>query len=371
MLRMTGRPHRYLLALLAGVLLASRGATADQAPLALYDPQAGTYPYFPHSIFVQKLGPNPGADPRTAGWLQHIGAKLGAFQFAVEPAGIAHDYTIPIYMQRSADSSLFPVRIHCTEPWGHKPPHTCEFEGQIVRLDPREEPETGAAANEDDHLGVVNPEDGREYDFYGTSWPPANGTVTIKWGGSCSLSGDGYDGCHGTATSTPLSIGLIRVKDVMAALHDPHGTLPYAIAIAIHCAFGHIPPMLRSDGHVPGCPPEGARMYLDMTDDEVDATPSPLVSKVILRTIDRDHYGMIAEDTNGGEYDYTMATESDWTYTSFGLPGPLATQFRPELEAEGIIGHLRHDDYHVDLPYPGIDFANKLKFVPTGPITDP
>jgi hypothetical protein len=368
---MTSKPRRYLLALLAGVLLVSTRATAAQQPLALYDPPAGTYPYFPHSIFLQKLGPNPGVDPRTPDWLARIGAKLGAFNFALDPAGVAHDYTFPIYVQHDADQTLFPVRIHCTEPWGKKPSRACEFEGKIVRLDPRELPETGAAPNKDDHLAIISPDDNKEYDFWGTDWPPANGTVTIKWGGFCSLSGDGYDGCHGTATSTPLSIGLVRVKDVMAALHDPHGTLPYAIAIAIHCAYGHIPPMLRGDGHKDGCPPEGARIYLDMSDDEVDATTSPLISKVILRTIDRDHYGMIAADLNGGEYDYSLQTESDYTYTSFGLPGPLVNDFKPELNAEGIIGHVVHDDYHVDLPYLGVDFAKQLKFVPTGPITDP
>jgi hypothetical protein len=336
------------------------------APAEVYDPPAGTYPYFPHSIFLERLPPNPGVDPNTAAWLAQTGAGLGRFQFARNAGGLGEDYTIPIYMGRAGDPNLIAVHVHCTEPWGR-----CKTEGSTVHVDPRALPEDGGREHADSHFAVIDEAERKEYDFWGTRWPPQNGQLTIAWGGVCSLDGDGYDGCSATATGTPLSLGIARVKDILAARSSPHGTLPYAMAVAVRCANGRAGPVIGSDGHEPGCPPEGARLYLDMSDDEVDASQASPIAKVLLRTIDRDHYGMIVTDINGGQHIFSFQVESDLTYTTAGLPGPLVTQLLPALIAEGWTGTEAYNDvYHITIPFPGIDFANKLKFVPVGAVRD-
>jgi hypothetical protein len=261
-------------------------------------------------------------------------------------------------MNANASTSV-PVKIHCTEPWG-----TCNVEGKTVYIDPRELPEDGGKSGEDSHLALIDNTGGKEYDFWGAQWPPQNGLLTISWGGECTLSGNGYDGCSSTATSTPLSVGIIRVSDLMLAIQSPTGSLPYAIAAAVKCSDGYIKPMDGGDGHTQGCPPEGSRVYLAMHDADVDATNEPPIAQAILRTLDEDHYGMILTDTNGGASGFSLAYESDLTYTTFGQPGPLVNTLVPEAAREGISGTNPYNNmYYLSVPYGGVNLANNLKFL--------
>jgi hypothetical protein len=373
------RNARTILALLAGGLLLSTPTSAVQAgltptiaplvpnaPVEVYDPPAGTYPYFPRSVFRERIPANPAVDPNTALWLAQTGATLGRFQFAENNDGLSEDYTFPIYMESANDPNLVPVRVHCTEPWGH-----CVAEGAVVRVDPRALPEDGGQPTKDSHFAVISEAEHKEYDFWGTQWPPQDGILAIRWGGACSLDGDATDGCTGTATGLPLSLGVVRVKDLFAATQTQNGSLPYAIAVGVRCANGRVFPAWRDDGHRPGCPPEGARVFLDMSDQDVNASAAGALVKAMLRTIDRDHYGMVITDINGGQYEFCFQVESDLTYTTKGLPGPLVTQLLPEAVSEGWAKPSAFNNKHyLRMKFPGIDFANELKFLPVGRVTD-
>jgi hypothetical protein len=335
-------------------------ATASDAEkLAPYDPPAGVFPFFPTSIFHERIPKNPSVNPNTATWLSSLGTLgIGKLQFAENSAGLANDFTYPIYPMASVAAGGMPVKIHCTEPWG-----TCNVEGKTVYVMPNERPEDYGSGG-DEHMTLVDVAHDKEYDFWGTQWPPSNGTLTINWGGSCSLSGDGYSHCSATATSTPLSVGIIRVNDLLRAIRGPRGSLPYALQVATKCSNGSVAPMISGDGHKAGCAPEGSRVYLAMHDGEVDAGAQSPIEKAILRTIDEDHYGMIITDTNGGEDGFSIQAESDLTYTAFGKPGPLVNELIPEATKEGMGGTAPwNNTYYLQLPMTGIDFTNELKFL--------
>jgi hypothetical protein len=340
----------------------SADAWVDGQTGPVYDPPAGTFPYFPESDFLKPLGGNPTPSPNTAAYLAKIanadgGLSLGELQFAENASGIKNDYLFPIYR---ADNDGPSYTVHCTEPWG-----TCGVEGLSVHLLPTMEPED-YGNNGDRHIGLIDVASGYEYDFWGTSWPPSGAMLSIAWGGKCSLSTTGYDACASTATSTALSLGIIRVKDLLwAAKND--GVLPYALQSATKCSDGVIAPFASSDGTCSGGMPEGSRVYLAMHDADVNATSVCPLGKAILRTIDEDHFGMFVTDTNGGQDGFSIQAENDLTYTAVGLPGPWVVEFVPEAMAEGITFAPYDGDYYIQIPYPGIDFASTLKILkPSG-----
>ena len=282
---------------------------------------------------------------------------FGNFQFAANSAGAIQDYGFPVYAPASGSNAMA-VKVHCTEPWG-----VCSVEGKTVYVDPREQPQDDGNPGHDSHLAIVDPVSGREYDFWATQWPPSNGVLTVGWGGSCPLSGPGYASCSATASGTALSIGIVRAKDLVAAVQSG-GTLPYALQAAVKCSNGFIAPLTSSDGKTPGCPPQGARAYLAMHDADVNATAASGIVKAIKRTIDEDHYGMFVTETNGGENGFSLVTENDVTYTAFGLPGPFVNQIVPLAQSEGMAGTSPFNNlYYIPLTTTGINLATNMKFL--------
>jgi len=346
----------------AAIVIAPAGVPAPAS--SAYDPPAGSVPFFPASPFRQKIPNPPTVNPNSAAWV----AGMGPFSLnniaAVTPAGTLVNHHEPVYYNHGGAN--VPVTIHCTAHFGNR---DCSTEGMTVYIDPRETPQNGAKPGEDDHLALIDVPAGYEYDFWVVhEWPPQNGVLTVNWAGRCALDGNGFtnpsysgphwnSGCASTASGTPISMGLIRAKDLMAALHDPHGSLPEAIAFGIPCPGpGPLPaPFLGSgDGKCPGHAPEGSRLYLAMHDADVDALGVAPIVAVILRTLDEDHYGAFLIDTGGRQPGMQLAAQSDTTYTAWGLPGPLMTQYLPEAQAEGLPGAaFPYDEkYEIGLPIP-------------------
>jgi hypothetical protein len=323
-----------------------------------YDPPAGTYSLFPASAFLQKIPQNPAVNSQTSAWLSHLGTLgFGQLQFAANASGITSDYNYPIYRMASGSTAIA-VKVHCTEPWG-----TCSVEGKTVYVDSRALPEDGGNVG-DSHFAIVDPGAGMEYDFWGTKWPPVGGKLTVSWGGKCALSGTGYSGCAATGSGTALSLGIIRASDLLAAVANG-GTLPYALASSVKCTDGYISPFTASDGTTAGCPPEGARAYLAMHDSDVNATSASNIVKVLMRTMDEDHYGMFITDIDGGESGFSLVGESDLSYTTFGLPGPFVTNVVPEAVTEGLLGSSApfNNVFYIQLSTTGIDLSSKIKFL--------
>ena len=324
----------------------------------LYDPPAGTYPNFPQSQFLQRLPLTPTVNANTAAWLAKLGTLgFGNLQFAANAAGAMQDYGFPIY-RTAYGANAMPVKIHCTEPWGK-----CKVEGTTVYLDARERPQDGGNPGHDSHLAIVDTQTGLEYDFWGTQWPPKNGILNVAWGGSCPLSGQGYASCSATSSGTALSIGIIRAKDLAAAVQTG-GTLPYALQSGVKCSNGFVAPLTSSDGKTAGCPPQGSRLYLAMHDADVNATAASGIVKAIMRTIDEDHYGMFITDTSGGENGFSLIAENDVSYTAEGLPAPFVNQIVPLAQSEGMSGTTPSNNlYYIPLTTTGIDLPSMLKFL--------
>jgi hypothetical protein len=258
----------------------------------------------------------------------------------------------------ASGSKAIAVKVHCTEPWG-----TCAVEGKTVYVESSEQPEDGGTSGEDSHFAIVDTGSGNEYDFWGTAWPPSNGALTIGWGGSCPLSGPGYATCSATASGAALSLGIIRAKDLVAAVADG-GTLPYALAGDVKCSNGFVAPMTSGYSTSAGCPPLGARAYLALHDSDVNASSASGIVKALLRTIDEDHYGLFVVDQNGGEDGFTLTAESDVTYTAFGLPGPLNATVVPLAQSEGILySQPSNGVWYVQLPATGIDLSSEMRFL--------
>jgi hypothetical protein len=168
--------------------------------------------------------------------------------------------------------------------------------------------------NEDRHLTIEDDANRSEIDFWGASFPDdvQDSPFDTLSAGQCSWDSDGTDCSGSTATNIASTLGLIDPREVKSAESDPHGTLPSAIATSALCASPTwVYPATYSDGAntnaTPACkgalgpngrPPEGSRYFLDLSDAEVNATPNAPYVKVILRTLDREHYGGTITDTN-------------------------------------------------------------------------
>ncbi len=220
--------------------------------------------------------------------------------------------------------------------------------------------------NDDHHLSIEDDAAGREFDFWGAEVPSSvpGSPLDTKAGGQCPYAGDGT-GCSGsTATNIATSLGAIDPQLVLAVEHDPHGTLPYAIATSLLCnSATWVFPATYSDGDTsndtPACaghlgkngrPPEGVRYFLDVSDAEVNATSNAGWVKVLLRTLDREHFGGTITDTNwsGAIGPAFAALRSAWW-------DPILAETPRRLFTHGL-----------PVTSDGIDLIEKLKFCTNG-----
>ena len=164
----------------------------------------------------------------------------------------------------------------------------------------------------DHHLLWDDFADNGEVDLWDADQPGNGSTLHVGGGGFCQWGTDGT-GCSGsTATQIDTSLGGVDAALLQAAESDPHGTLPYALAVAGLCNDPtFVYPAKASDGSnsdgAPACsghtgpgqrPPEGTRWFLALHDADINATNNAPYVKVLLRTLDEDHYGATIVDTN-------------------------------------------------------------------------
>ncbi len=170
------------------------------------------------------------------------------------------------------------------------------------------------AGNSDHHYSFNDDAARKEYDFWLVqNIPTGSGqTVHIGAGGVCAWSGDGTNCSGSNATNIAGSLGSITSADFARGEAGPHGSFGHAISFSTLCADpSYVYPASASDGantngsaacagHTgsKGRPPEGTRVYLDMSDDQVDAMNLPAYAKAWWRTLDREHQGGLIADTN-------------------------------------------------------------------------
>jgi hypothetical protein len=223
--------------------------------------------------------------------------------------------------------------------------------------------------NADHHFSYDDPSNNREVDFWDSDMPSGNGgTLHVGGAGFCKWGGDGT-GCSGS-TATQIDTGLGGIDPVLLKSGEAdsvHGTLPYALSAAAVCAdvsTNFVYPAKASDGDntnstsacaghlgAGGRPPEGTRWFLRLHDADVDATNNLPYVKVILRTVDEDHFGGVVTDTNWG-----------------GAAEGLAIQFHRGnyAFAAAEAGIYYGPDVYLPVSTNGIDLARSIEFCSNG-----
>ena len=236
------------------------------------------------------------------------------------PNGSGHDYGSPVYYSGLLD----PVyTIRCVR-WVA----VCEVHGMKVRIPAEALPASGSDA----HMAVIDARSRWEYDFWEVRTvplPPFGGRIMIGHGGRTrwgTAESDGL-GSNATAAHFALDAGVIRAEE-WAGATSADGAIEHALVMSVRCTAGRsVYPAARGatgticDENRKRAPALGARYYLKMTDERIDALPVPPWRRPILKAMAR--YGMIVGDTFGGErHAFGLGAESDTQYTVFGYRGP-------------------------------------------------
>jgi hypothetical protein len=310
----------------AGAARAERASALMSIPSA--PPPALHCRHFAASPMCRPLPAKPNVSPFSAAWVETQRQPGRPFIFsglgieADAHPGDPHDNSFPLYRDAGASSIAHVVRCGGVA----YSAYVCgkfHMAGASVRLPAGAFP----AGDTDHHLAVEDDAGNRELDFYGATIPNAQpgSPFDVLTAGQCPYDGDGSDCSGSTATNIASSLGVIDPVIVRAEERDPHGSLPYALATSLLCASSAwVYPASFSDGfdtdRTPACrdhlgpngrPPEGVRYFLDVSDAAIDATANAAYDKVILRTLDREHFGGTITDTN-------------WA----GAPGPALVSLR-------------------------------------------
>jgi len=322
--------------------------------------------HFATNPMCRPLPKTPHVSPFSAVWIGEQAQPGDAPLFAdlgvvpdVKP-GDRFETAYPLYGDPKARAVVHVVRCHGVA-YSESTCARTHVAGLRVRVPAGAFPE----GQDDHHLSIEDDAAGREIDFWGAEIPSdvPDSPLDTKAGGQCPYAGDGT-GCSGsTATDIATSLGAIDPRLILAVRDDPHGTLPYAIATSLLCTSPTwVFPATYSDGDnsndAPACaghlgkdgrPPEGVRYFLDLSDAEVNATSNASWVKVLLRTLDREHFGGTITDTN-------------WS----GARGPAFAALRGGWEP--ILAETPRSPFAHGLPVTsdGIDLLKKLKFCTNG-----
>ncbi|GAC1306724.1 MAG: hypothetical protein NVSMB19_19090 [Vulcanimicrobiaceae bacterium] len=311
---------------------------------------AGTRPYptgpFARPVVAPKIVPDSGTYiERVLGGHTH---QFGKLQFSIDPLG-AHDGSVPIYIAHQSDPHY---RIHCRY-FTH-----CPIEGADVAIPREARPamNLGYTSFKDDgkhdqHLAVRNVDTGIETDMWLAPQPSgAGGTLEIGYGGSYALSSGGVGEAGATAAGFSLANGRVRAVDLLA------GRIPYPLFLITPCENGHVPPAVGDDGGKDaGCPPIGARVWLDSTPAEIAATHVAPDFQTILRAM-HEFGGYIGDRCT--HCTLNIVREGGLTYTAFGLPDPwraIAKRHPGEVASNG--------EFHIPIATGSIDAGEHLHVI--------
>jgi hypothetical protein len=200
----------------------------------------------------------------------------------------------------------------------------------------------------DSHMIIIDQQNGWEYDLWQvqstssldkvevdgtvtTGLSASGGKIDFSWGGRTR-----WNGTDGTAPNRPAgdpvddsnaahwaeSLGRVRAEELM------NGEINHALFIVLPCTAATnsvfpADPVGRGracgQGGVQaavGTHPLGTRLWLDMTDAEIDQLPVPGWKKIFLHAMSR--YGMFVGDTGGAGWLFYIETEGGVMYTSIG-----------------------------------------------------
>ncbi len=261
------------------------------------------------------------------------------------------DNGVPVYVARERDPHY---RIHCIRFTN------CPLEGALVAI-PRGAKAEGNLGNrdfEDDghddrHLAVRNIDTGIESDLWLSPEPSGNGgTLNIGYGGSFPANSRGVGHGGATASGFALSIGRIGADELLA------GHMRHALFLITPCENGHVAPAIGDDnGRDAGCPPIGARLWLDTPPSIIARSGASRDTQTILRAM-YEYGGFIGDRCTsctlglafaGGLSDTAMGRRNPWRR--------IAARY-PDEHPAGPRG-----EYHINVGTGSIDLREHLHVI--------
>lgn len=220
------------------------------------------------------------------------------------------------------------------------------------------------AGNSDHHYSFNDIAGQQEYDFWEVQNMPTGGKLHMGGGGVCPWSGDGTNCSGSVAANIAGSLGSINAADFSRAYASWHGSFGHAIAFTALCNdTTYVYPATASDGSNSNTrsackghtgaharPPEGTRLYLDVSDDQINAMDLPAYNRAWLRTLDREHEGGTITDTSWSE-----------------APGISAKYQRDDFSEQARQAGVTPNAYAaVPINLGSIDLARDIKFCSNG-----
>ncbi len=371
-------PTRVLLIALAGSgSKASPAPSPSGAPRPSASPGATISPgsessctHFVSNPACHALPAHPNVSPYSSAWaslefqagrayIPSFNAKAGSHPFYDSA-----DNSDPPLDELTSRGSSVPHTIACDlASWGAWACTHYGIEGKVVNFPAGMEP----SGNSDHHYSFSDDAARGEYDFWLVKQLPGGAGTTLHAGsgGFCSWSGDGTACSGSNATNIAGSLGSVSEADFARGEADAqHGSFGHAIALTALCSDpSYVYPANASDGAntngFAACnghtgsrqrPPEGTRLFLNLSDAQVDAMQLPAYAKTFWRTLDREHEGGFIND-------------SGWS----GGPGLSPAMRRDDFSAQAREAGVDPVPYaRVPIGSGTIDFARDISFCANG-----
>jgi hypothetical protein len=183
----------------------------------------------------------------------------------------------------------------------------------------------------DAHLVVISPDKAYSYEFYQIK-QPSGSTINVASGVIFPMNGRGWETSYGGAANaggSSFALAVVTAQDLL------HGAINHALLLTTPCqgnksyggtdfagnpSSGNVYPTHASPdgpctmygGTVAGAP-MGARMWLDLTDAQIDGLGMPPVKTMVAKAL--AHYGAFMTDSNGAP---------SWSIFRQGASGPAS-----------------------------------------------
>jgi hypothetical protein len=327
------------------------------------------FPYDPNPFTVPICASDPcspSLDPNSASIVSFIMTEVGGFSLGqvqeAEPGtnGQGQTSTFPTFWSSPRDPAY---TVTCDKFGG-----CSSFFPSTIRIP------NGAHASidNDHHMTVIDLTDGYEYDFWefndngtgtGTTTPVSGGgNVSTAFGDICQITSYASMGhCQGSSVNAATAVwpGMIDPREwVSAAQNNGISGLTNPIYVAVPCPSpDYIWPANQSSGQCSYGPLLGERVWLDLTDAEINALSVYPWTKVFLHTM--HDYGLMVVDSSGGGTPWNLYGIDNATMTLWGKTAPW-TAFFTEVTNEGDGGNLDYADNasHLVIPTTGISQSN-------------
>jgi hypothetical protein len=334
----------------------SAGTTqAVQSP----PPPGWQFPFQPNPFVVPICASdpcNPQLDPDSAAEVSELmdgSFSLGQIQEAKPGTkGQGQDLTDAIYYANKRDPTY---TVSCSQFGG------CRFFSGVSIHIPNG---ARASIDVDHHATVIERWAGTEYDFWefndhgtgkGTTSPVhGGGALSVGFGDLCTTNAlKNHGRCKGSAVEAalPMQPGMLDPREIVA------GKIKHTVYVAAHCPSRQfVWPAAKSGGHCPSGPAEGERIWLDLTDAEIDALPDHAWAKTMLHQM--HDYGIMVDDSAGSS-PWVFEAVDNATFTIVGQR-PAWNAFFTEVKKEGDRRKLNWGDNasHLAIPTTGITESN-------------